>query len=136
MEEMLMADLIQVRRDSSTNWVSANPLLAQGEPGFETDTKKLKIGDGIVNWNSLSYLNDASINVATLFDGLSSSSYTYDGSNRITQIIYTTGNKQTFTYTGETEIVTKYYFTDGTTLLATYTINFDANGNVTSAVWS
>ncbi len=131
-----MADLIQVRRDSSTNWVSANPLLAQGEPGFETDTKKLKIGDGIVNWNSLSYLNDASINVATLFDGLSSSSYTYDGSNRITQIIYTTGNKQTFTYTGETEIVTKYYFTDGTTLLATYTINFDANGNVTSAVWS
>ena len=50
-----MADLIQVRRDTATNWTSVNPTLAQGEIGFETDTKKLKIGNGSSVWNSLAY---------------------------------------------------------------------------------
>ena len=53
-----MADLIQIRRDTAANWTSANPTLAQGELGAETDTSKIKIGDGSTVWNSLGYLVD------------------------------------------------------------------------------
>ena len=54
-----MADLIQIRRDTASNWTSANTVLAQGELGAETDTSKIKIGDGSTVWNSLGYLIDA-----------------------------------------------------------------------------
>jgi len=45
----------QLRRDASTSWSSINPTLEPGEPGLETDTFKLKIGDGATSWNSLAY---------------------------------------------------------------------------------
>jgi hypothetical protein len=50
-----MADIIQLRRDTAANWASANPILAQGEPGIELDTDNLKWGDGSTAWNSLNY---------------------------------------------------------------------------------
>ena len=53
-----MADIIQIRRDTAANWTSANPTLAQGELGVETDTDKVKIGDGSTAWTSLGYLID------------------------------------------------------------------------------
>ena len=53
-----MADIIQLRRDTSSNWTSANPTLAQGELGVETNTSKIKVGDGSTTWSSLSYLID------------------------------------------------------------------------------
>lgn len=56
-----MADVITYqrfwqRRDTAANWTSANPTLAAGEFGYETDTGKLKIGDGSTVWTSLDYL--------------------------------------------------------------------------------
>ena len=51
-----MSVTIQVRRDSAANWTSVNPVLNQGEFGEETDTKKLKIGDGSTAWASLPYI--------------------------------------------------------------------------------
>lgn len=50
-----MAIRIQLRRDSASNWASANPVLALGEPGYDTTNEKLKIGDGVTAWNSLPY---------------------------------------------------------------------------------
>ena len=50
-----MAVQIQLRRDTAANWVSANPTLALGEFGMETDTMLYKIGDGATAWNSQSY---------------------------------------------------------------------------------
>ena len=50
-----MADKIQIRRDTAANWTSANPVLAQGELALETDTSKLKAGDGTTAWSSLAY---------------------------------------------------------------------------------
>jgi hypothetical protein len=44
------------RKDTAANWTAANPILLSGEIGYETDTKKFKIGDGTTNWNSLAYL--------------------------------------------------------------------------------
>lgn len=55
-----MADIIQLRRDTAANWTSANPTLAQGEIGIETDTLKLKIGDGVTAWSSLAYYQTSS----------------------------------------------------------------------------
>jgi len=46
---------VQVRRDTSTNWASTNPVLSSGEPGLETDTGKVKYGDGVRNWATLPY---------------------------------------------------------------------------------
>lgn len=50
-----MSNKIQLRRDTSTNWTTVNPVLTDGEPGLETDTKKIKYGDGTSVWTCLSY---------------------------------------------------------------------------------
>ena len=47
---------ILLRSDTSTNWLDANPILAMGEAGYETDTHKLKIGNGTTNWEDLRYI--------------------------------------------------------------------------------
>lgn len=47
-----------LRRGTTSAWESANPILQYGEPGYEKDTGKLKIGDGIHPWNELPYLTD------------------------------------------------------------------------------
>jgi len=57
---------ILFRRDTSSNWTSQNPILAGGEIGLETNTNKIKLGDGSTAWNSLSYfygsIDNASLN--------------------------------------------------------------------------
>lgn len=50
-----MADIIQIRRGTAASWTATNPILADGEMGLEKDTKKIKFGDGITAWNSLTY---------------------------------------------------------------------------------
>jgi hypothetical protein len=52
---MPRVNLIQVRRDTAANWTSANPTLAAGETGFETDTRLTKVGNGSTAWTSLPY---------------------------------------------------------------------------------
>lgn len=44
------------RRDTAANWTSVNPTLLAGEIGIESDTGKLKIGNGSSAWSSLSYI--------------------------------------------------------------------------------
>ena len=51
-----MADIIQWRRDLAANWTAANPVLAQGEAGYELDTSQYKVGDGVTPWNTLPYI--------------------------------------------------------------------------------
>ena len=46
---------IQLRGDTASNWTAANPVLLNNELGLETDTKKLKVGNGSTAWNSLAY---------------------------------------------------------------------------------
>ena len=46
-----MAVKIQLRRGTAAQWTSANPILYEGEFGFETDTRRYKIGNGIHAWN-------------------------------------------------------------------------------------
>ena len=60
-----MADVIkttfQVKRGTAARWEELNPILNPGEPGFEMDTFKLKIGNGSTPWKELPYVNDVDI---------------------------------------------------------------------------
>jgi len=47
---------IKLRRGTASRWSIVNPVLAEGEAGFETDTGKLKIGDGLSVWSDLDYI--------------------------------------------------------------------------------
>ncbi len=46
---------IQFRRGTKRQWIDADPVLAPGEPGFETDSGLQKIGDGTTPWSELPY---------------------------------------------------------------------------------
>lgn len=50
-----MAVPIQTRRGTAAQWSSVNPILADGEQGLETDTLRVKFGNGVDHWNDLSY---------------------------------------------------------------------------------
>ena len=50
------------RRDTASNWTSNNTVLLAGEIGWETDTRKIKIGDGTTAWQSLDYLPIPDVN--------------------------------------------------------------------------
>lgn len=61
-----MADTVvkityQFRRGLAETWKKNNPVLAYGEPGFEKDTYRLKIGNGTTPWNDLSYFGGSGI---------------------------------------------------------------------------
>ena len=47
---------IQIKRGTSADWLAANPVLALGELGLETDTNKLKAGNGTSSWYELQYI--------------------------------------------------------------------------------
>ncbi len=52
---------VQLRRDTSANWTSGNPVLKSGEIGYETDTKQLKIGDSATYWTDLAYFASSEV---------------------------------------------------------------------------
>ena len=54
-----MAVQIQLRRSTQSEWSAENPVLKVGEIVVESDTRQVKIGDGVTNYNSLNYGFDA-----------------------------------------------------------------------------
>jgi hypothetical protein len=53
-----MATRMQQRRGTAEQWTTADPILAAGEIGFETDTNQFKMGDGVNLWSALSYFKN------------------------------------------------------------------------------
>ena len=51
--------LIQIRKGTTAEWNSANPVLGSGEPGYDLDLNHLKVGDGSANWNSIQPIGSA-----------------------------------------------------------------------------
>jgi hypothetical protein len=74
-----MATRMQQRRGTAAQWISTNggagPVLNAGEMGWESDTNKFKIGDGVNNWTSLDYFSDINSTVDPAFG----SSITFEG---------------------------------------------------------
>ena len=64
-----MATRMQQRRGTASQWVSSNtgdgPILNAGEIGWESDTNKFKIGDGVSYWDDLTYFVDATDVIAS-----------------------------------------------------------------------
>jgi hypothetical protein len=52
-----VATQIQFRRGTAAEASDANETLPAGTPAFETDTRRLKIGDGVSAWNDLGYID-------------------------------------------------------------------------------
>ena len=63
-----MATRMQQRRGTAAQWTAANPTLAAGEIGFETDTSKFKMGNGSSNWAALTYFANAA-ELSAIIDG-------------------------------------------------------------------
>ena len=56
MADKVISVKLRTRYDTTANWISNNPVLLSGELGIESDTLKMKIGNGSTVWNSLPYL--------------------------------------------------------------------------------
>lgn len=69
-----MATRMQQRRGTAAQWTEANPVLAPGEIGFETDTNKFKVGDGDNQWADLLYFVDAA-SVGASLEGVATEEY-------------------------------------------------------------
>jgi hypothetical protein len=76
---MAVVTQIQIRRGTASQWTSANPTLAAGEFGYESDTGKFKIGDGSTAWTSLAYKAAGTVTSITAGTGLSGGAITTSG---------------------------------------------------------
>jgi hypothetical protein len=56
-----ISSIIQLSTAVKATWDSVNPVLPMGLPGWESDTKKMKVGDGVSTWTALEYTVDQSL---------------------------------------------------------------------------
>jgi len=71
-----MAVNILLRRGTAAEWTASNPTLLEGEVGVETDSKKLKVGDGLTVWASLPYITLTPTAAASLYATIANPSFT------------------------------------------------------------
>lgn len=123
-----MPTRIQLRRGTASQWTSADPVLAAGEPGFDATTGDLKVGDGSTNWSQLP------AHIAEQLGTTQTFSYT---SGQLTQIVEKFGSNTvkttTIAYSGN-QISTVTETSSGRTL--TTTLSYDASGNLTGTTES
>ena len=104
---------LQVRRGSASQWTSANPTLAAGEFGFESDTGKFKIGTGSTAWTSLAYASLTTSDIPELSQdavdqalvaGTGITKTYNDGANTLTLAVDTTAIQARVADVSDTEI--------------------------------
>ena len=106
---------IKLRRGTAAEWTTANPILAAGEMGIETDTRKFKFGDGTTPWNTLAY--------ASAEGGGGTGDVTAAGDNRFT------GDN---TFTGKVNIAGSALTVDGLANINQATVQYLNATNITS----
>jgi hypothetical protein len=95
---MAVVTQIQVRRGTAAQWTSTNPVLSSGEWGYETDTGKVKIGNGTTAWTSLAYSGGSgTVTSITAGTGLSGGTITSSGTIAIDSTVATLTGTQTLT---------------------------------------
>lgn len=112
---------IQIRRGTAAQWTSTNPTLASGEQGFETDTGKMKIGNGSTAWNSLAYIGAGTVTSITAGTGLSGGTITSSGTIAIDSTVATLTGSQTLTNKTLTTPIISSISNTGTLTLPTST---------------
>lgn len=113
---------IQIRRDTAANWTAGNPTPLSGQPCWETDTNKLKIGDGATAWSSLPYFPD----VQTYSVSSTATSYTETATSG-EKIVKVTASGQTITLPTAAGNTAKFTFK----LMVPGTLTIDGNGSQT-----
>lgn len=125
---------LKLRGDTAANWTSVNPTLLANELGRETDTGKIKIGNGSTAWNSLAYqpfgaqitnadiAANAEIAVSKLADGTAR------------QLLQTAANGTDVEWTSNVDVPGTLDVTGAATFDSTVTIagNLTVNGTTTN----
>lgn len=57
----VLTTVFKFKRGTAQRWIEVNPILADGEPGYEYDTNKLKVGNGVSKWTELPYFQQSEI---------------------------------------------------------------------------
>lgn len=96
---MSQTAILRHRRDVSSVWTSNNPVLEEGQLGFETDTVLYKLGDGVTQWNGLPYAQVVPIPLGDLTDvvvaaPVAGDSLIYDGADWVNDTA--PGNQQAY----------------------------------------
>ena len=118
---------VQFRRATAAAWANSNIILAAGEIGFETNTSKIKFGDGVLTWNQLPYANLSSIGTLTSVtagEGLLGGTITNNGTIAIDKNFVATLD-DTQTIANKTFGATLEYLTPIITDTASADINID-----------
>jgi hypothetical protein len=105
-----MPNIIKLRRDTSANWSSVNPVLNDGEMGLDTTNDKIKIGDGTSTWSTLPYAFDTPSEVTTKANNAQSAAEataasaltTHEGDTSTHGVTTVTGLSETQTITNKT----------------------------------
>lgn len=97
---------IQLRRDTSANWSVNNPVPSAGEPCFEIDTGKLKIGDGSTKYNDLAYQGGGSSGGGAEIDDTTTSTSKVWSSSKTSSEIQTVADEVTSTQSDLTDLKT------------------------------
>jgi hypothetical protein len=125
---MAVVTQIQVRRGTAAQWTSSNPTLSSGEFGYETDTGKIKIGNGSTAWTSLAYTGAGTVTSIIAGTGLSGGTITSTGTIAIDATVATLTGTQTLTNKTLTDPKINVAFDAQTG--TTYTTLLDDNGQV------
>jgi hypothetical protein len=126
MAATIVKTTFQLKRGSAARWEELNLVLAAGEPGFEVDTNRLKIGNGETPWNELPYIGGGGGNI-TVDMALSDTSLNPVANKVITKVIKELEGKINNYQFGEGFIVTEI---DGVQTIA---LDFDAIKNLVDA---
>jgi hypothetical protein len=127
-----MATRMQQRRGTAAQWTAANPVLAAGEIGFETDTSKFKMGNGSSTWSALTYFANAA-ELAAIIDGAPAAL------NTLNELAEAMGDNPAFLTTIATNLsthaadTTDVHGIPDTSVLVTVSDLEDALGNTTAA---
>lgn len=62
-----MANKIQLRRDTTVNWIAHDPVLAEGEPAVDMTTGQIRIGNGVLAWSSLPDISGAATSTSKVY---------------------------------------------------------------------
>jgi len=128
-----MADRIQFRRDTVENWEEYNPILADGEIGIERDSQRFKLGDGIKVWTELPYSsNRLTDDYFAYIDKEDVVNMAYGSEGELTETTLANGCKKLYSYTDSLLTEIDYTDTDGATVVAKETFNYDDANQLTS----
>lgn len=129
---MAVVTQIQVRRGTASQWTSTNPVLASGEWGYETDTGKVKIGNGSSAWNSLGYTGAGTVTSVATGTGLTGGTITSSGTLSIDTSV-TADLTTAQTLTNKTLTAPKINLTLNAQTGTTYTFVLGDNGQLVTA---